>query len=315
MTALQTIFMGTPDLACVILRELLKSTAVQIIAVVTQMDKPKGRDLVPQPSPVKKLAGEAGIPVLQPQRARNPDFVRQLESLRPDLILVAAYGQILPPAILDLPRLGCVNVHTSLLPKYRGAAPIQWAILNGDSETGVTLMQMDAGLDTGPILSQASCPITDADTSESLHARLAELGASLLVQTIPDIEAGKIKPHPQPENGVSYAPKIKKEDGRLDWSQPARILWNRVRGLTPWPGTFTFLAGGAKPVLLKIWRAEPANFAGAAAEILAVDKTGITVGCGSGSLKLLELQREGGRRLKASEFLAGLPLKPGQHFE
>jgi methionyl-tRNA formyltransferase len=290
--------------------------------------------------------------------------------LRPDLIVAAAYGQILPPAILDLPRHGCLNVHTSLLPKYRGAAPIQWAIANGDTETGVTIMKMDVGLDTGPIVSQRRTAILPADDSATLHDRLAQLGADLLAQTIPDYVAGKIQAHPQPAAGASHAAKIKKEDGRIDWNQPARTIWNRLRAFTPWPGAFTFLpnlpsvgrtlvwaksdedrspragslgiapsdrlAGSLappdeigstqpKPHLLKIWKAEVVEKSGGGAcrveaserrpgEILSADKTGIVVGCGEHGLRILELQREGGRRMGVAEFLAGHALKVGEKF-
>jgi len=315
MADLRIVFMGTPSLACASLRQLLSTPGFQIAAVVTQADRPKGRHLKPQPSPVKELASLHDLFLLQPERARNADFLDQLRILQPDLIVVAAYGQILPTSILELPRLGCINVHTSLLPKYRGAAPIQWAILNDEPKTGVTIMKMDAGLDTGAILAQESSPISDSDTSESLHDRLADLGAQLLARTIPEYAAGNIQPRPQPVEEASYAPKIKKEHGRLDWNQPGRVLWNRVRGLTPWPGAFTFLLSGTGSVLVKIWRAEPVRIAGAPSQILQADKGGIIVGCGQDSLRFLEMQREGGRRLKASEFLTGCPLTPGQHFQ
>src|SRR6185295_12566557 len=209
----------------------------------------------------------------------------QLRILHPDLIVVAAYGQILPTTILELPRLGCINVHTSLLPKYRGAAPIQWAILQDEPETGVTIMKMDVGLDTGAILAQESSPISDSDTSETIHDRLADIGAQLLARTIPEYAAGNIQPRPQPVAGTSCAPKIKKEQGRLDWNQPARVLWNRVRGLTPWPGAFTFMLGAPKPLLVKIWRAEPVKVSGPPGQIMQAEKEGIIVGCGQDSLR------------------------------
>ena len=215
-------------------------------------------------------------------------------------------------SILDLPRFGCLNVHTSLLPRYRGAAPIQWAILNGDAETGVTIMKMDAGLDTGDILTQATTPIHPEDNSETLHDRLARMGAELLVRTMPDYVAGKLPPRPQPAEGASYAPKIKKQDGRIDWNQPARAIWNRVRGLVPWPGAFSYLPGQPQPHLLKIWQAEVVERSGQPGEVLQADKAGIVVGCGREALRILILQREGGRRLPAQEFLAGHPLHPGQ---
>jgi methionyl-tRNA formyltransferase len=304
--------MGTAELSCNSLRALMESPEFQLAAVVTQPDRPKGRELKLQPSPVKELALQANLPVLQPERARDETFLVALRDLRPDLVVVAAYGQILPRSILDLPRFGCLNVHTSLLPRYRGAAPIQWAILNSDAETGVTIMKMDAGLDTGNILTQAATPIHPEDTSETLHGRLAALGAELLVRTIPDYVAGKVVSRPQPTEGVSHAPKINKQDGHVDWNQPARSIWNRVRGLVPWPGAFTFLPGQPQPHLLKIWQAEPAQSPGLPGEVLQADKTGIVVGCGHDALRILVLQREGGRRLTAQEFLAGHPLLPGQ---
>jgi methionyl-tRNA formyltransferase len=312
MLPLRVIFMGTAQLSGDSLRALMASPACQVVAVVTQPDRPKGRDLKLQPSPVKLLALQVGLPVLQPERARDPAFLDTLRDLRPDLIAVAAYGQILPQNLLDLPRFGCLNVHTSLLPKYRGAAPIQWAILNGDPETGVTIMKMDAGLDTGAILAQARTPIRLEDNSETLHDRLARLGAELLVKTIPEYVAGNISPRPQPTEGVSLAPKIKKQDGHIDWTQPAQVIWNRVRGLVPWPRAFTFLPGQPQPHLLKIWQAEVAERSGPPGEIMQADKSGLIVGCGQHALRILVLQREGGRRLTAQEFLAGHTLFPGQ---
>jgi methionyl-tRNA formyltransferase len=310
--ALRIIFMGTAELACASLVALTQVPAFAVLAVVTQPDRPKGRDLKLQPSPVKALATRLGLPVLQPARARDETFAQQLRELQPDLIVVAAYGQILPPAILELPRLGCMNVHTSLLPKYRGASPIQSALLNDESETGVTIMKMDAGLDTGDILTQQSTPITSTDDAQTLHDRLANLGAELLVRTIPDYVVGKITPCSQPTEGVGYAPKITKQDGHLNWTQPARSLWNRIRAFTPWPGAFSYLPAQPKTHLLKIWQAEVIDQTGQPGEILQADKTGIVVACGWGALRILKLQLEGGRRLTAQEFLAGHELKPGQ---
>ncbi|HEY6168556.1 MAG TPA: methionyl-tRNA formyltransferase [Verrucomicrobiae bacterium] len=309
---LRIVFMGTAPLACASLSALAATPAFALTAAVTQPDRPKGRDLKLQPSAVKELALELGLPVLQPERARAPEFVEQLRALRPGLIVVAAYGQILPQTVLDLPRFGCLNVHTSLLPKYRGAAPIQWAILNGDAETGVTIMKMDAGLDTGDIVATVTTPIEAGDNAATLHDRLAKLGAELLVRTIPDYVAGYITPRPQPAEGASYARKITKEDGALDWKLPATTLWNRVRGLTPWPGSFTHLDAPPKPILLKVWKAEPLTHDGATPGLVAAaDRNGIVVGCGEGALRITEVQREGGRRLSAAEFLAGHPLAPG----
>jgi methionyl-tRNA formyltransferase len=312
MDPLRVLFMGTAELSCDSLRGLLESPGFQVVAAVTQPDRPKGRDLKLQPSPVKVLGLRAKLPVLQPERARSEEFLEELRALQPDLIVVAAYGQILPVSILELPRFGCLNVHTSLLPGYRGAAPIQWAILNGDTETGVTIMKMDVGLDTGAIVTQATTPIHPEDNAETLHDRLARMGAELLLRTIPDYVAGKLPPRPQPTEGVSYAPKIQKQDGHIDWNQPARAIWNRVRGLAPWPGAFSYLPGQPQPHLLKIWQAEAVERAGPSSEVLQADKAGIVVGCGREALRILMLQREGGRRLQAHEFLAGHPLLPGQ---
>jgi methionyl-tRNA formyltransferase len=312
VTVLRIVFMGTPELAAVSLRALIASRAFEIAAAVTQPDQPKDRGLKLQASPVKEVAHRENLPVLQPERAREENFIKQLAALQPELIAVAAYGQILPKTILDLPRFGCLNVHTSLLPKYRGAAPIQHAILNGDAETGVTIMKMDAGLDTGDTLTQEKTPISARDNSQTLHNRLAELGANLLVRTIPDFVAGKIQPRAQPSDGVTYAAKIKKQDGQVDWTQPARVVWNRVRAMVPWPGAFTHLSETPHPLLLKIWDAETVELSGEPGEVLHADKSGIVIGCGSGALKILALQREGGRRMNAAEFLAGHPLRAGE---
>jgi len=335
MAPLRIIFMGTAELSCASLERLADDKNHSIVAVVTQPDKPKGRELKLTPSPVKMLAERRNLAVLQPIKARNEGFLGELRDLKPDLMVVVAYGQILPQAMLDLPPHGCLNVHTSLLPKYRGAAPIQWAIANGESETGVTIMKMDAGLDTGPILSSRRTPILPADDSQSLHDRLAEIGAELLGETIPGYLAGEILPQPQPAEGSTYAAKIKKEDGRIDWSQPALQIWNRLRAFTPWPGAYSFLRnaehrlgtnepelrtaeavlGAPKLQLLKIWKAEVVGKTGPTGTVLAADKTGIVVGCGHDALRILELQREGGRRLPVDQFLAGFPLKAGDQLE
>ncbi len=304
--------MGTAELSCASLERLALDQRFHVAAVVTQPDKPRGRELKLQPLPVKTLAEKFRLPVLQPAKARDEKFITELRGFGADLIVVAAYGQILPAAILDLPKSGCVNVHTSLLPKYRGASPIQAALLNGDAETGVTIMKMDVGLDTGPVLSQRRTPIQPEDDAQTLHDRLAQLGAELLVETIPDYLSGKILPQPQPSEGVSYAAKIKKEDGRLDWHQPAEMILNRLRAFTPWPGVFTSFNAGPKSVLIKVWKAEITERSGNPGEILEANKTGILVACGGKALRILELQREGGRRMSASDFLAGHPLNAGE---
>lgn len=310
---MRIVFFGTAELACASLTALLQAP-FDVLAVVTQPDKPRGRDLALQPSPVKALALARGLPVLQPEKARDPAFLNQILDLRPDLMVVAAYGQILPQALLDIPVFGCLNVHTSLLPKYRGAAPIQWAILDGERETGVAIMKMDAGLDTGPVLSEARTPILPGDNSQTLHDRLAEMGGRLLAETIPAYVAGLLKPVAQ-VGPSTYARKITKEDGRLDWSLPALTLWNRIRAFTPWPGTFTFLLDQAKRTLIKVWAADLAEPGGPPGRVLRADREGILVACGQGSLNIRVLQKEGGKRLEAAAFLAGNPLPPGAEFE
>ena len=311
MAALRVVFMGAAELSCPSLQALVESPDFRVAGVVTQPDRPKGRDLKLQPTPVKELALRHNLPVLQPEKARDEAFLGELRALAPDLIAVAAFGQILPKSILDMPRFGCLNVHTSLLPKYRGAAPIQWAILNGEAETGVTIMKIAPALDSGDILAQATTPIRPEDDSATLHDRLAQMGAELLVRTIPDYLSGKLVPRPQPAEGVSYAPKITKQDGRIDWQQPARVIWNRVRGLVPWPGAYTHVPASPQPQLLKIWQAEVVPAKGTPGEVLQADKNGVVVACGEEALRIQALQREGGRRLKAQEFLAGHPLQPG----
>jgi methionyl-tRNA formyltransferase len=208
-----------------------------------------------------------------------------------------------------------LNIHTSLLPKYRGAAPIQWAILDDEPETGVTIMQMNAGLDTGDILTRQTTPIRVEDNSQTLHDRLAQIGAGLIITTIHDLVAGRITPRPQPAEGATYARKITKEDGRLDWKQPARVLWNRTRAFTPWPGAFTYLPAQPKPLLLKIWETEVVSVSGEPGKIIEAGKSGLVVGCGENSLRIKVLQREGGRRLSAQEFLTGHPLKTGESLD
>jgi methionyl-tRNA formyltransferase len=308
------VFFGTAELACPSLAALSEHPQIEVAAVVTQPDRPKGRDLKLQPSPVKVEAMKRQLPVLQPEKARRPEFVSEVARYKPGLIVVAAYGQILPASLLELPAAGCLNVHTSLLPKYRGAAPIQWAILNDEPQTGVTIMKMDAGLDTGGILTQEPTVIERTDTAQTLHDRLAELGAALLIQTIPDYLAGRIQPRPQSGSEATYARKITREDGRLDWALPGRTLWNRVRGLTPWPGAWTLLPDAAVHPLVKVWEAEPAEGKGEPGEVLRADKDGIVIACGPDSLRITKLQREGGRRMSAAEFLAGHPMRAGQRF-
>jgi methionyl-tRNA formyltransferase len=311
----KAVFFGTAEIARQSLAALAKNGFAQVVAVVSQPDRPSGRDLKLHPTPVKALAIELGLPVLQPERARHESFLEELRALSPDLIVVMAYGQILPAALLEIPRHGCVNIHTSILPKYRGAAPIQWAILNGDPETGVTLMRMDAGMDTGPIIAIARTPIATEDNAQTIHDRLGQIGADLLIEKLPAYLDGSLNPVPQPD-GATHARKISKEDGRLNWKEPAVAVWNRVRALTPWPGTFTFLAATPKPILLKVWKAEVApGKNGAPGEVLEASKDGLVVACAQDALRILEVQREGGKRLAVRDFLSGCAIQVGQSLE
>jgi methionyl-tRNA formyltransferase len=312
MARLRIVFMGTPEIAARSLQALLGDSRLHVLAVVSQPDQPKGRGLKLQPTPAKQAATAAGVPVIQPESVRAPEFFQTLRDIDPELIVVTAFGRILPGEILNLPRLGCINVHTSLLPKYRGAAPIQHAILNGEKETGVTIMKMDAGMDTGDILSQLSTPIGPEDDASTLYQRLGDLGATLLLETIAEYSAGRIQPSPQPPENASHAPRILKQDGHIDWNQPATSIWCRVRAMVPWPTATTRLPVGDGSLLLKIWRAERCDMHGTPGRVLAADKSGIVVGCGTGSLRILELQREGGRRMNCADFLSGQRIEPGQ---
>lgn len=232
---LRLVFMGSPDFAVPTLRALAAQYAV--VGVVTQPDRPAGRGMTLTPPPVKLVAEELRIPLIQPQKLRQPEAVQQLKDWNPDLIVVSAFGQILRPEVLDLPRQGCINVHASLLPRWRGAAPIQAAILAGDAQAGVTIMKMDPGLDTGPMLSQRAIPIDAEDTGGSLLQKLSHLGGELLLETLPGYISGEIQPQPQPETGSTYAPMLKKEDGLLDFTRPAAELERKIRAFQPWPGT------------------------------------------------------------------------------
>ncbi len=304
--------MGTADIAVPLLKTLATESGIELTAVVSQPDRPKGRKLKLQPTPVKAAAEESDLPVYQPEKCRAPEFLDQLRDWAPDIIVVMAYGQILPAALLEIPRYGCLNVHTSILPRYRGAAPIQWAIWNGDAETGVTIMKMDAGMDTGAIVAVARTPIGPADDAPSVHERLGEMGARLMAETLPEFVAGRIRLQPQDDSLATLARKISKEDGRLDWGKPAPELWNQVRALTPWPGTYCRWKVDDETTLLKIWRAEPvAGPAVDPGQVMKADREGLVVTCGEGCLRILELQKQGGKRLAVRDFLAGNRLSPG----
>lgn len=306
MTGMRIIFMGTPEFACPTLGTLIER-GEQVVAVVTQPDRPKGRGQQTLPPPVKLLAEQHGIPVFQPVKVRHPDAIEEIRSLEPDLIVVVAFGQILPKALLEIPKYGCINVHASLLPRYRGAAPLNWCIINGESETGVTTMMMDVGLDTGDMLLKKSTPIDPDEDTRSLHDRMSQVGAELLAETLDQLAAGGLVPEKQDDALTCYAPMLKKEDGQIDWSKDAAGIKNLVRGMTPWPGAFSYL----EEKLLKVYRVDSASGSGHPGEVLSAGRDGIEVACGEGSIIIHELQLEGKKRLPAAEFLAGCKLEPG----
>ena len=295
------VFMGTPEFAVLVLEALVGS--YQIVAVVTQPDQATGRGRRVEPSPIKKTALAHDLPLLQPPSLRRTEAAAELRELAPDVIVVAAFGQILPPEVLAIPPHGCLNVHASLLPRYRGAAPIAAAILAGEEQTGITLMLMDEGMDTGPILAQAECKIEPQDTTGSLSVKLAHLGAELLIETLPRWLDGQIAPQPQDDSLATYCQMITKKDGLLDWSLPATALWLRVRAYHPWPGTYTYWRGK----LLKILRARPVTIGPSSEEpgrVISVDD-GVAVVTGTDALLLEEIQLAGKKALAAQEFIRG----------
>ncbi len=306
---MKLIFLGTPSFAVPSLERLHQSHH-QILAVITQPDRPRERGLKITESPVKVRASSLGIPVLQPEKASAPDAIEQVRSLRPDAAVVVAYGQILRPAFLAVPPMGCINLHASLLPKYRGAAPIQAALVAGERETGVTTILMNEGMDTGDILLQETVPISDADTAATLHDKLADVGASLLVKTIDRLDPKEVTPQPQDSSKATYTKKITKSDAQIDWKRSPIEIFNQVRAYDPWPGCETML--GEKP--LKIWKVAPAKESresGKPGEILSVEGGDVIVQAGRGAIRILELQMPGGRRMTAAEFLRGHVLKSG----
>lgn len=305
---MRIVFMGTPEFAVPSLEALLKSDD-SVVGIVTQPDRPRGRGQRLSPSPVKVIAQREQIPLLQPTKMKDPAFLAELSSWKPDLIAVAAFGRILPPAILSLPPRGCINVHGSLLPKYRGAGPIQWALINGEAETGITTMLMDEGMDTGAMLLQARIDIGPEDTAGSLSSRLAELGGRLLVETLSQLKAGTLTPLPQDHSQATLAPLLKKEDGVIDWSLPAISIANRIRGLTPWPGAFTFLGADRWTIYRAVAIDEAAT--PSPGQITALTKDAIHVATGSGVLAIHELQAANGRRMPVAQYLTGHPLQTG----
>ena len=305
---MRIVFMGTPDFAVGALEALVEA-GHEVAAVVTQPDKPKGRGKEMQQTPVKVCALKHNIEVFQPAKIRTPEAVEVLRGYSADLFVVAAFGQILSKEILDMPKFGCVNIHASLLPKYRGAAPIQWAILDGEKETGVTIMQMNEGLDTGDMLTKVIVPIEDNDTGESLFDKLAEAGAKLLVETIPQIEAGTLTPEPQEDSLSTYAKMIKKEMGLIDWEKEAVVLERLVRGMNSWPSAYTHFNGKT----LKIWEAavETSESAAEPGTVVEITKNSIKVQTGQDLLVLKQIQLEGKKRMDVAAFLLGYKVETG----
>ncbi len=308
---LRTVFMGTPEFALPTLEGLLAS-GINLVGVYTQPDRPKGRGKKLTASPVKMLALDHDIPVFQPQKLRDPVAVTGLQELQPDLIVVVAYGQILPKAVLEIPRYHCINVHASLLPKYRGAAPINKAIMDGESETGVTTMLMDVGLDTGDMLVKRRLDIGENETAGQLHDRLALLGRKVLEETLRQLCAETLTAEKQDDALSCYAPMLKKEDGLIDWQRTAIEIHNQVRGLDPWPGAYTYLDGE----VLKISATTvEADLSGEPGTIRSADKTGVRIACGAGVLVVGELQSPGKKRLAVMNFLSGKPLFTGTRLD
>ncbi|MBU0945674.1 MAG: methionyl-tRNA formyltransferase [Proteobacteria bacterium] len=305
------IFMGTPDFSVPALQALLNSVD-QVVAVITQPDRPKGRGKKLAQPPVKVLAESAGIPVLQPTKIRTAEFADQLRSYRPDLIVVAAYGRILPPSILDLPPLGCINIHGSLLPRHRGAAPIQWAVIKGDQEAGVTIMQMDVGMDTGAMLLPASIPVAKDETAGSLFTKLSKLGGTALLQALDLLRQGKLIPIEQNHSLATEAPPLKKEDGCIDWSKSGQEIHCLIRGLDPWPTAYSFLDG----VRFRFFSPElrECNSSQKPGTVISADRNGLLLATGSGEILIREIQPEGKKRMRVEAYLCGHPLQPGQIF-
>ncbi len=318
---MKIIFMGTPEFAVPSLNALIES-GEEVVAVVTQPDKPKGRGLEILPPPTKILAEKHSIPVLQPAKIKTEEFFNEIKKFNPDFICVAAYGKILPKNILDLPHFGCINVHASLLRKYRGAAPINWAIIRGEKVTGITTMKMDEGMDTGDMLLKKEVPIEDEDTGETLSEKLSEIGARLLIQTIKLLKEGRLNPAPQDHSQATYAPMLKKEDGKIDWNKSTEEIRNLIRGALPWPGAYTTLEGK----LLKIYKARIAEDCGSLnnlsldhyprsqgkpGEVIKSDSKILRVATGEGAVDLLEIQIEGGKRLETEAYLRGRKIKEG----
>ncbi|OGW38112.1 MAG: methionyl-tRNA formyltransferase [Nitrospirae bacterium GWD2_57_9] len=306
---MRLLYMGTPQFAVPPLAALIKA-GHEIAGVVTRIDKPAGRGRTVTAPPVKLFAVERGLAVFQPKRVRDPEFLDTLRRLEPEAIVAAAYGQILPAAVLHLPRYGCINIHASLLPAYRGAAPINWAIIRGEERTGITIMQMDEGMDTGAVLLQESIRIDPEDTAGTLTEKLSELGARLIAEALPGIVSGALKPVAQDNARATLAPLLKKEDGLIDWTLPAKDIHDRVRGFTPWPGAYTFLEG----TMVKLLKTGVAPGSLAAGVIAAKGNT-LEVGTGKDLIRLVTVQPAGKKPMAAGDFLRGHRITAGTKFE
>jgi methionyl-tRNA formyltransferase len=310
--SLRVVFMGSGEIGLPSLRWLSAASNIQLVGVVTQPDKPVGRSQKLTPPPTKELADSLGVPVLQPTKVRKPDALAEIQMLSPDLIVVMAYGQILPKSLLEMPRIACINLHASLLPRHRGAAPIQASIVAGDRETGITTMHMSEGLDTGDIILEHSISIGHRETGGSLHDRLAVLGPEILEPTIAKLVEGTAQRIKQDETLASYAPKLERDSGRIDWTQSAFYLDRLIRAMNPWPGAYTVLNSPEGPRRLKLHRVLPMHrLPGKPAVVTHHVRRGIVVGTGAGSLLLLEVQLEGKRRMSAAEFLRGFSVPVG----
>lgn len=309
---MRIIFAGTPEFAVPTLEKILEKH--NVLAVLTQPDKPKGRGQKVQYSPVKELALKFNIPVYQPSKLKSDsEVIEKLKELNPDVIVVVAYGQILSKEVLDIPKFGCINVHASLLPKLRGAAPINWSIINGDTKTGITTMQMDVGLDTGDMLLKSEVEIGENETAGELHDRLMFLGAEVLMETLDKVEANQIIPEKQDDSLSSYAPMLNKELGKINWNLDSKSINNLVRGVTPWPGAYTYYQGK----MIKIWKSCIGYYCGNSSpgQVVGVDRNGIEVACNHGSLIIKEVQEVGGKKLDIQAYLNGHNISVGDIFE
>ncbi len=319
LNGLRVVFAGTPEFAVPAL-ESIDESQHRVTGVITNPDRARGRSGEPQPPPVKRAAQSSDLPVHQPETVGSESSLEQIQSFEPDVLVVAAYGQILPEGLLELPPFGCINIHASLLPKYRGAAPINWAIVEGEDETGVSIMEMEPALDTGPVLLDETVEIDPLETAEQLHDRLSELGAHLIVEALNGLDRDELDPSPQDDSKATYAPKLSKSDGELDWTEPADRVADRIRGFHPWPGTYSFHRRDDERTRISFQLARPADAPsdmGDPGKVLEADATEgrLVVACGEGAIEILELQAAGRRAMEVDDFLNGYDIEAGDRFE